>query len=87
MLAVNGAVFDVVKKVRDKYGSIQCQEIQFNHWGKAYRLSDPGALMEFAKFASSEKAGNKCGELAGDAARWAVDKILEVNPGFLKRNA
>lgn len=74
-------VADVGKNLQDKYRHILCQEVQFHHWGKAYRFTNPQALRE-----CQEATGLlECREVTGDLARWAVEKILEFNPQFSKR--
>jgi len=85
MLKVIEVVAEVGKKMQEKYGHIQCQEVQFHHWGKSYRFTNPKAREEFMSWASDKKARNKCQEVTGDLARWAVEKILEHNPHFSKR--
>jgi hypothetical protein len=82
MLNVNGVVAEVGKKMQEKYGHIQCQEVQFHHWGKSYRFTNPEVMQEFVSLSSSSTA---CQEVTGDLARWTVKKILEHNPHFSKR--
>jgi hypothetical protein len=82
MLKVNGVVAEVGKKMQEKYGHIQCQEVQFHNWGKSYRFSNPQAMKDFA---SARKLWTACQEVTGDLARWTVEKILEHNPHFSKR--
>ncbi len=82
MIKVASVIAEVGKKMQEKYGHIQCQEVQFHHWGKSYRFTNPKAMQEFA----SERAlWTACQEVAGDLARWTVKKILEHNPHFSKR--
>ncbi len=90
MLKVVEAVGEVGRKMQEKYGHIQCQEIQFHHWGKSYRFSNPRVREEFVSFARESMMGKdegttSCQEVSGDAARWAVEKILEYNPQFSRR--
>jgi len=75
-------VAEVGKKMQEKYGHIQCQEVQFHLWGKSYRFTDPEAMQEFMELSSSDP---RCQEVNGDVARWTVKKILEHNPHFSKR--
>jgi len=75
-------VAEVGKKMQEKYGHIQCQEVQFHHWGKSYRFTNPEVMQEFVSLSSSSTA---CQEVTGDLARWTVKKILEHNPHFSKR--
>jgi hypothetical protein len=85
MLNVNGVVAEVGKKMQEKYGHIQCQEVQFHHWGKSYRFTNPKAMLEFASMTDDKKSNPQCLEVTGDLTRWAVEKILEYNPRFSKR--
>ncbi len=85
MLKVIAAVTEVGKKMQEKYGHIQCQEVQFHHWGKSYRFTNPKALEEFASLAGDKKGMTECQEVAGDVAKWAVEAILVHNPQFSKR--
>jgi len=82
MLDVNGVVAEVGKKMQEKYGHIQCQEVQFHHWGKSYRFTNPEVMQEFAR---ERELWTSCQEVTGDLARWTVKKILEHNPQFSKR--
>jgi len=84
MFAVNAAVAEIGKRVEREYGSILCQEIQFNHWGKSFRFTNHEALAEFAAFSSDEKSGFKCRGLVAAVSRWTVEHILEKHPGFFK---
>ncbi len=77
-----GVVAEVGKKMQEKYGHIQCQEVQFHLWGKSYRFTNPEAMQEFMNQSSSDPG---CQEVNGDVARWTVEKILEHNPHFSKR--
>jgi hypothetical protein len=85
MLKLCGAVAEVGKKMQEKYGHIVCQEVQFHHWGKAYRFTNMKAGMEFMKMWQDNKEKFECREVTGDLARWAVEKILEYNPRFSRR--
>ena len=82
MLKVTGVVAEVGKKMQEKYGHIQCQEVQFHLLGKSYRFTNPEAMQEFMTLSSEDPA---CKEVTGDIARWTVMKILEHNPDFSKR--
>ena len=85
LLAVSESIADVGKKMQEKYGSITCVNVQFHHWGKAYILSNPHSLQEFANLSGKSPATPECEEVTGDLTRWAVEKILAVNPSFSKR--
>ncbi|MGD8545224.1 MAG: C-GCAxxG-C-C family protein [Candidatus Bathyarchaeota archaeon] len=82
MLKVNNVVAELGKKMQEKYGHIQCQEVQFHNWGKSYRFTNPEALKEFA---SKSELRTACQEITGDLAKWTVKKILKHNPHFSKR--
>jgi len=82
MLNVTSVVAEVGKKMQEKYGHIQCQEVQFHLLGKSYRFTNPEAMQEFMTLSSEDPA---CKEVTGDIARWTVMKILEHNPDFSKR--
>jgi C_GCAxxG_C_C family probable redox protein len=56
MLKVTGVVAEVGKKMQEKYGHIQCQEVQFHHWGKSYRFTNPEVMQEFVSLSSSSTA-------------------------------
>ena len=83
MIKVSDVVAEVGRKMREKYGHIQCQEVQFHHWGKSYRMTNPEAMQEFTSRAREYMTA--CQEVTGDLARWTVKKILEHNPHFSKR--
>nr|MDO8082093.1 C-GCAxxG-C-C family (seleno)protein [Candidatus Freyarchaeota archaeon] len=85
MLNVCGVVAEVGKRMQEKYGHIQCQEVQFHHWGKSYRFTNPKAGLEFMKMWQETKENFECHKVTGDLTRWAVEKILEYNPQFSKR--
>ncbi|WXG42102.1 MAG: C-GCAxxG-C-C family (seleno)protein [Candidatus Freyarchaeum deiterrae] len=84
MFNVNGVVAEVGKKMQEKYSHITCQEVQFHHWGKSYRFTNPKAGMEYMKMWQEKKENFECHNVTGDLARWAVEKILEYNPQFSK---
>ena len=85
MLKVLTAVTELGKRVQEAYGHIQCQEIQFSHWGKSYRFTNPDAFAEFRAFEIDERSGFKCRKLTGEVSGWAVESILKHNPGFRRR--
>jgi hypothetical protein len=82
ILNVTSVVAEVGKKMQEKYGHIQCQEVQFHLLGKSYRFTNPEALQEFMSLSSEDSV---CKEVNGDLARWTLMKILEHNPHFSKR--
>ncbi len=85
MLSVNLAVAELCRRVQECYGHIQCQEIQFSHWGKSFRFSNSDTLAEFVAFLDDEKSGSKCNKLSGTVSGWAVECIMKHNPGFMRR--
>ncbi|MEM2146618.1 MAG: C-GCAxxG-C-C family (seleno)protein [Candidatus Jordarchaeaceae archaeon] len=85
MLKLCSVVAEVGEKMKERYGHIQCQEVQFHHWGKAYRFTNLKAALEFTKIWQETKGEFECQKVTGDLARWAVEKILEYNPQFSKR--
>ncbi len=85
MLKVLVAVTELGKRVQETYGHIQCQEIQFSHWGKSFRFTNPEAFAEFREFEVDERSGFKCRTLTGKLSEWAVESILKHNPGFSLR--
>jgi hypothetical protein len=85
MLAVNGAVAEAGARMKEKYGHITCQEVQFYHWGKSFRFTNPKAMMEFASLSSGKPATPECQQVTGDLTRWAVETIMKYNPGFSRK--
>jgi hypothetical protein len=85
MFAVNTAVAELGKRVQERFGHIQCQEIQFSQWGKSFRFTNPDALAEFVAFSQDERSGFKCNRLAGTVSAWTVESIMKINPGFSRR--
>jgi C_GCAxxG_C_C family probable redox protein len=86
-LQVAAAVAELGKRVQERYGHIQCQEIQFSHWGKAFRFTNHDALQEFRALSIHEGSGFKCQKLTGVVSSWAVECILSHNPGFCRRES
>lgn len=82
-LTIYSAVAEVGNRMKEKYGHTVCQEVQSGLWGKSFRFTNPEALMEFAKF-SSTREDFECRKVVGDLTKWAVEKILERNPSFLR---
>jgi len=67
----------LAKKLHDRfieeYGSVLCKDIQTKILGRSYNFWDPKDREEF------EKAGGhaeKCPDVVGKAARWAVEILL-----------
>jgi len=86
-LQVAAAVAELGKRVQERHGHIQCQEIQFAHWGKAFRFTNPDALAEFRALSLHEGSGFKCQKLTGTVSSWAVECILRHNPGFFRKES
>ena len=79
------AVVEVGRRMQEKYGSIQCQEVQFQLWGKSYRFTNPQAAQEFSKMWENAQGDFECSKVTGDLAKWGVEIILEHNPQFSRR--
>lgn len=65
---------DLHARFLEEYGSINCSDIQKKLFGRTFNLWNPGEFEEF------EKAGGhteKCPSVVGNAARWAVELLLE----------
>lgn len=84
MMSVNLAVADLGERVKKRFGGIQCQEIQFNMWGKAYRLTSFESMAEFRSMADNDLGKPQCKEVVGLIARLAVEKIIQINPRFVR---
>lgn len=82
MLTLNGQVAAFGAEVKGLYDGIQCQEIQFSIWGKAYKLTNMEALLEFRQISSGDPG---CLQVVGEISKLAVGRIIDVNPGFVKR--
>lgn len=85
MMTVNAAVAHIGQQVKEVFGGIRCEEIQFNNWGKAFEFSNREALGEFMDMASNERGKPRCQDVTAAIARMAVEKIMELNPQFIKR--
>ncbi len=66
----------LVNKFLEKYGAISCKEIQRDCYkGRWYNLSDDnGEFIDFVEDMGFEQAG----DIVGDAARWAVEIVIEM---------
>jgi C_GCAxxG_C_C family probable redox protein len=62
----------ICDKFRDKYGSLRCIDVQKAVHGKYWNLKDPKQLAEYCQ----PSIHNKCGYVAGFAARIAAEVIL-----------
>lgn len=85
MMTVNASVSDIGQKVKEIFGGIRCEEIQFNNWGKAFELTNRKELAEFMDMASNEKGKPKCEDVTAAIAKMAVEKIMELNSQFVRR--
>ncbi|RLB01279.1 MAG: hypothetical protein DRG37_00330 [Deltaproteobacteria bacterium] len=83
MLKLNASVAEVGEMMMKKYGGIHCQDVQFHHWGKAYRFTNPNALLEFIGMSPGKPATPECQQVTADLAKWTVEKIIERNPDFI----
>jgi len=66
------------RKVReefiDEYGSIICNDIQKEVFGKSYNLWDP---QEFEAFEEAGGHDDKCPSVTGNAAKWTAKVLLD----------
>ena len=62
-------------KFIEEYGSISCRDIQYKLFGRSYNLMDP---VDKEKFDKDGAHTDKCPSVVGNAARWAVELILEL---------
>ncbi len=83
MLKLNAAVAELGEKMMQKYRGISCQDVQFHHWGKAYRFTNQNALLEFVSMSPGKPATPECQQVTGDLAKWTVENIIEHNPEFI----
>ena len=67
-------IAEVAKKMYEKYGSVNCDEIQFNMFGKTLNLLLPEKHREFLE--SLQYHSVNCYTLEADVAGWAVEVIL-----------
>lgn len=65
----------VARRMREKYGSILCGDIQFNLYGKTLDLLDPKKHWELVESFSSFSVN--CFTIEGDVAGWTVETILK----------
>ena len=86
MMAINAAVANIGQKVKEVFGGIRCEEIQFYNWGKAFEFTNREALAEFMDMASNEKGKPRCQDVTAAIARMAVEKIMDLNPQFVRED-
>ncbi|ODV49185.1 MULTISPECIES: C-GCAxxG-C-C family protein [Methanohalophilus] len=58
----------------DEYGSIICNDIQKEVFGKSYNLWDP---QEFEAFEEAGGHDDKCPSVTGNAAKWTAKVLLD----------
>jgi C_GCAxxG_C_C family probable redox protein len=60
-------------RFKEKFGALNCSEIQSLMWGRSWNLRDPREREAFLK----PEFHDKCGDVAGEAAMMAAEIILE----------
>ena len=65
-----GVLYD---RFQSKFGTSACREIQLSMWGRSWNFRDPDERTEFLK----PEYHDRCGEVAGEAARLAAKVIIE----------
>ncbi len=75
----NRRVVEIGRKLADKfiqtYGGITCKEVQTANMGRSYNLADP---VENQQFAAAGGHAEKCASVAGNAARWTIEILNEL---------
>lgn len=64
---------EMMNRFQEKYGCINCNEVQMQIFGRAFDLSDKQQFLQF------EEAGghrDKCPEVVGSTARWVAEMIV-----------
>lgn len=59
-----------------KYGSILCPKIQIEIYGRSFNLQDSADWEAFEK-AGAHSDSTKCMSVVGNAARWALETLIE----------
>lgn len=67
---VAGILYD---RFKEKFGAVNCKEIQHLFWGRSWNLRDPHEREDYLK----PEFHDKCGDVAGEAAMSAAEIILE----------
>jgi len=71
--------YDLARKLCEKfieeYGGINCGDILKKLLGRSYNLWDPAEYEEYEKAGGHKK--EKCPTVAGNAAKWTVEILLE----------
>jgi hypothetical protein len=65
---------EIREKFIDEYGSVICNDIQKEIFGKSYNLCDPN---EFIAFEEAGGHDDKCPSVTGNAAKWATKVLLD----------
>ena len=60
-------------RFKSEFGALNCQEIQRLMWGRSWNLREPSEREEFLR----PEFHDRCGDVAGKAARLAAEIILE----------
>lgn len=60
-------------RFKEKFGALNCREIQYLMWGRSWNVRDPQEREDFLK----PEFHDKCGDVAGEAAMLAAEIILE----------
>ena len=79
--ALRDKIFDVIAEVvnrfNERYGGLSCRAVQMALFGKSFDLHNPERLNEYRAI---RKKGINVSE---DAAAWAVEAILRIQPEHL----
>lgn len=74
-----GLCYKFVDLFREKYGSIQCRDIQKDKYGRKFEMYDPQDFQNFLAAGGHDPEG--CPSIVGDAAKWVIG-ILEEEGYF-----
>lgn len=74
-----GLGYRFIDRFREKYGSIQCRDIQKDRYGRKFEMYDPQDFQAFLAAGGHDADG--CPSVVGDAAKWVVE-ILEEEGYF-----
>jgi C_GCAxxG_C_C family probable redox protein len=61
---------ELVKRFKDEFGGVTCQELQQCFTGKTYDMWDAQQYAEF-----TEKRGDRCARASALVAQWVVEKL------------
>jgi len=62
-------------RFKEKFGALNCREIQSLMWGRSWNLRDPHDREDFLR----PEFHDKCGDVAGEAAMLAAELILNYD--------